>query len=93
VASLADAVNMSRTSFANKFTALVTYTPIDYLTLWRMQKAIGMMQVGNDSLAEIGSSVGYTSMAAFAKAFKRELGESPSEFRKKYALELNAVNA
>jgi len=83
VASLASAVNMSRTSFSTKFTALVQDTPIDYLTSWRMQKAIGLMQDGSDNLNEIGNSIGYRSTASFAKAFKREFGEAPGEYRRK----------
>ncbi len=83
VASLANAVGMSRTSFATKFTSLVTNTPIEYVTSWRMQRALNFMRQGQDNLSVIASSVGYKSEAAFAKAFKRELGESPGGFRKK----------
>lgn len=82
VASLADAVNMSRTSFATKFAALVQTTPIDYLTSWRMQKAVALMRDGQDNVEEISNAVGYTSRASFAKAFKKEFGRSPGEFRK-----------
>jgi len=81
VATLADEVNMSRTSFATKFAALVKTTPIDYLTSWRMQKAIALMRNGDENVEEIGSAVGYTSRAAFAKAFKKEVGRSPGEYR------------
>lgn len=83
VASLAAAVGMSRTSFATKFNSLVTSTPIDYLTTWRMQKALLLMHQGEDNLSVIASAVGYTSETAFSKAFKRELGEAPGGFRKK----------
>ncbi len=48
-----------------------------------MQKALRAMRQGQDNLAEIASTVGYKSEAAFAKAFKRELGESPGGFRKR----------
>jgi AraC-like DNA-binding protein len=82
VSSLATAVGMSRTSFATKFTNLVTNTPIDYLTSWRMQKALRAMHDGEENLSEIALEVGYSSEAAFAKAFKREFGESPGAFRR-----------
>lgn len=81
VASLADAVNMSRTSFATRFASLVNETPIDYLTSWRMQKAVTLLRDGDANVEYIGSAVGYTSRAAFAKAFKKEFGRSPGEFR------------
>ncbi len=81
VATLADAVNMSRTSFATRFAALVKTTPIEYLTAWRMQKAIALIRDGKEKVEEISSAVGYTSRAAFAKAFKKEFGHSPGEYR------------
>lgn len=83
VATLADAVNMSRTSFATKFAAVVKTTPIDYLTSWRMQKAIALMRDGEANMEHISSAVGYVSRAAFAKAFKKEFGASPGEYRHK----------
>lgn len=85
VQSLAEAVGMSRTSFATKFTALVSETPIDYLTSWRMQKALRLMSNGQDNMAMLAAAVGYSSEAAFSKAFKRELGESPGGVRRKLA--------
>jgi AraC-like DNA-binding protein len=85
VASLAGSVGMSRTSFATKFTSLVTYSPMDYLTTWRMHKAVSLMEKGEDNMSQIASSVGYTSEAAFAKAFKRETGSAPGSFRRSLA--------
>lgn len=81
VASLAEAVNMSRTSFATRFASLVNATPIDYLTSWRMHKALVLLRDGDANVEYVGSAVGYTSRAAFAKAFKKEFGKSPGEFR------------
>lgn len=85
VQTLATAVGMSRTSFATKFTSLVSETPIDYLTSWRMQKALRLMSGGQDNMATLASAVGYSSEAAFSKAFKRELGESPGGLRRRLA--------
>lgn len=81
VATLADSVNMSRTSFATKFATLVGQTPIDYLTSWRMQKAVVLIRDEKANVEEIASAVGYTSRAAFSKAFKKEIGQSPGEYR------------
>jgi AraC-like DNA-binding protein len=94
VATLADAVNMSRTSFATKFATVVKTTPIDYLTSWRMQKAIGLMRDGEANVEYISNAVGYISRAAFAKAFKKEFGQSPGEYRHKLndGKRLDAVN-
>jgi AraC-like DNA-binding protein len=70
VSSLADAANMSRSSFAAKFAALTNKTPLEYLTCWRMNKAQQMLLNGNENLAKIAGQVGYQSEAAFSKAFR-----------------------
>jgi len=85
VASLAKEVGLSRTSFAVKFANMLKVTPMDYLTSWRMQEAVSLMEKGEDSMSGIAGAVGYTSEAAFAKAFKREVGEAPGSFRRKVA--------
>lgn len=82
VATLAKEVGMSRTTFAVKFANLMTSTPMDYLTSWRMQEAVSLMEQGEESVSAIASAVGYTSEAAFAKAFKREIGAAPGAFRR-----------
>lgn len=83
VATLAKQVGLSRTAFAVKFAQILNQTPIDYLTAWRMQEAVSLMEKGEESTSAISSAVGYLSEAAFAKAFKREVGEAPGAFRRK----------
>jgi len=46
-----------------------------------MQKAMPLLQNGDQKLVEIAHSVGYESDAAFSKAFKRVVGVAPREFR------------
>jgi AraC-like DNA-binding protein len=82
VASLADAVSMSRSSFAARFTELIDTSPLNYVTSWRMQKAQEMLRQGADNLADIANRTGYQSEAAFRKAFKRETGQAPGSFRR-----------
>lgn len=55
---------------------------MQYLTYWRMQLAAQRLRESRESLAQVGYRVGYESEAAFSKAFKRELGKSPGEWRR-----------
>jgi transcriptional regulator GlxA family with amidase domain len=83
VETLAVAAGMSRSAFALRFKELLGETPLEYLTNWRMYKAIGSLQKKDDrKLFEIAKSVGYDSDAAFSKAFKRVLGVAPREYRR-----------
>lgn len=81
VESLAAAAGMSRSAFAARFKELLGQTPLDYVTEWRMQKAVSLLKEEDKKLVEIAQSVGYESDAAFSKAFKRVVGVTPSEYR------------
>jgi AraC-like DNA-binding protein len=78
---MAAAAGMSRSAFASRFKELLGQTPLEYVTDWRMQKAIQLLQQGDKKLAEVALSVGYESDAAFSKAFKRVVGFTPGEYR------------
>jgi AraC-like DNA-binding protein len=79
VESLAEAASMSRSAFAARFKELLGQAPLEYVTEWRMQKAVRLLQQPDKKLFEIAKSVGYESDAAFSKAFKRVLGVAPGE--------------
>jgi AraC-like DNA-binding protein len=79
---LARGVAMSRSAFADRFTALVGQPPMQYLAQWRMQLAVGRLAAGNAKVATIAEEVGYESEAAFSRAFKRLLGVSPAAWRR-----------
>ncbi|HWC18373.1 MAG TPA: AraC family transcriptional regulator [Terriglobales bacterium] len=81
VESLAEAAGMSRSAFAARFKELVGQTPLDYVTEWRMQKAVSLLKGNDKKLVEVAQSVGYESDAAFSKAFKRLVGVTPGEYR------------
>ena len=81
VESLAEAAGMSRSAFAARFKELVGQTPLDYVTEWRMQKALSLLKQNDKKLVEVAQSVGYESDAAFSKAFKRLVGVTPGEYR------------
>ena len=84
-ASLAEAVGMSRSRFAARFTALVGEPPLAYVSRWRLETAAGLLQDGALSLAEVAARVGYESEAAFSKAFRRRFGTPPGAYRRRSA--------
>ncbi|MFJ7106094.1 AraC family transcriptional regulator [Pseudomonas sp. NPDC098740] len=83
--ALALEVGMSRSVFAERFTALVGQPPMQYLTLWRMHVAAQHLREGRGNVAQIGFAVGYESEAAFSRAFKRQFGTSPGTWRRQSA--------
>ncbi len=83
VESLAESAGMSRSAFAARFKELLGQTPLEYVTEWRMQKAMQLLEQRDKKLIDIARSVGYESDAAFSKAFKRVVGANPGEYLKR----------
>ena len=83
VDDLAREVALSRSSLAERFTSLVGEPPMQYLTRWRLALAAQMLRDGRDPVSRVAEKCGYESEAAFSRAFKRELGVSPANWRKK----------
>jgi len=83
VESLAAAAGMSRSAFAARFKELLGQTPLEYVTEWRMQKAMQYLEQRDKKLIDVARSVGYESDAAFSKAFKRVVGANPGAYLKR----------
>jgi AraC-like DNA-binding protein len=81
VASLAEVAAMSRSAFAQRFSQLLDVSPLKYLTLWRMCEARRLLAHSAVSVAELAQRSGYESEAAFRKAYKNALGETPGATR------------
>jgi AraC-like DNA-binding protein len=75
--SLAEEACMSRSAFAARFTELVGESAMHYVTRWRMNTARAQLAQGDQTVAEVATSFGYESEAAFNRAFKRHVGMSP----------------
>jgi AraC-like DNA-binding protein len=84
VESLAREVGESRSVFAERFTAMVGKTLMQYLALWRMQLAARLLVEGGQ-VATVADAVGYASEAAFSRAFKKLVGQAPAAWRKAQA--------
>ncbi len=90
VASLADAVAMSRSAFAARFKELVGESPMQYVTRWRMNVALSLLKEEYVPLGELADRLGYQSEAAFSRAFKRFIGISPGAARRRAQIAGNA---
>lgn len=81
VEELAKRAGLSRSVFAERFTAMVGEPPMQYLALWRMQLASRLLVEGTQ-VAAAADAVGYASEAAFSRAFKKLVGQAPAAWRR-----------
>ncbi len=79
---LADEMNMSRTSFYRKFMSIMDISPKDFITKYRINKAIELIKSGNDNFGEISFLCGFGSQSNFSVLFKKEKGITPLQFKK-----------
>jgi AraC-like DNA-binding protein len=82
VADLAGEAGTSRSVLAERFTQLLGEPPLTYLARWRLQLAARKLQTTQRSVLQVASDVGYESEAGFNRAFKREFGLPPAQYRK-----------
>jgi AraC-like DNA-binding protein len=85
VEKLGELVAMSRTTFTEKFSKLIGMPPKAYLLNWRMQKAKALLENSATPLFSIAEMAGYSSEAAFSKAFKQFFNETPGRIRRQNA--------
>jgi AraC-type DNA-binding domain-containing proteins len=77
--TLAEELNMSRSSFYRKIKALSGMSPNDYMKSVRMNKAAELIGLG-ERISEVAAQVGFSSSSYFAKCFKAQFGMLPKEF-------------
>ena len=82
VNELAALSNLSRSAFADRFQRVVGQAPLSYLTTWRLDRAAELLRYSRAPMSDIASRVGYTSEAAFSRAFKGRYEMSPMQWRR-----------
>ena len=79
---IADEACFSKFHFTRLFTSIYGRTPHQYLTHVRIEHALKKLS-GGASVKEACYGVGFDSVQSFAGLFKRRVGMTPAEFRKR----------
>lgn len=90
--TLAEELNMSRSSFYRKIKALSGMSPNDYMKTVRMNKAAELITQG-ERISEVAAQVGFSSSSYFAKCFKVQFGVLPKEFVPKRSIHNDSIKA
>ena len=81
VEKIAEACNLNRTYFGRMFKKAIGHTPQEYLTRFRLARAIDLMRSTDYPISRIAQLVGYPNPLHFTKVFKKEYGMSPRAWR------------
>jgi transcriptional regulator GlxA family with amidase domain len=74
--------------FSRRFKVEFGTTPADFVERLRLDEARRRLSNGNNSVENVGTSVGFKSAEAFRRAFERRLGVNPSDYRRRFATSL-----
>lgn len=80
--TLAQRARVGRSAFASRFSEVVGTSPMAYVTSLRMDLAADLLTDTGHTLDRIAGQVGYASAFGLSKAFTRQIGMSPSDFRR-----------
>jgi AraC family transcriptional regulator len=83
LAALAADAGLSRFHFCRAFKESTGLSPHAWLRQHRLEQAMHMLRDTDEQVVSIASALGYSSQTAFAAAFRKLTGETPSDWRRR----------
>jgi AraC family transcriptional regulator len=80
--TLAGLTGLSRYHFARAFTASMDTSPVQYVRNRRIERAQSLLRTTGRDLEDIAKSVGFGGTRQFSNAFKRQVGQAPTAYRR-----------
>lgn len=80
---MASYLDLSIPHFSNIFKKARGYSPIEYYSRLKIQKACRLLEMSDLEVQEIASRTSYGDRYYFSRVFKKIMGMSPSEYREK----------
>jgi len=84
---IAAVAGFSKYHFLRLFRSTYGSTPADYLAQRRIERAQDLLRATNLTVTEVCVAVGYSSLGSFSSRFRAIVGETPSAFQGRYAVD------
>ena len=75
---------IGRRTFERRFKKATTNTVVEYIQRVKIEAAKKMLETSRENVNDVMFNVGYSDSKAFRNTFKKVVGYSPLEYRKKY---------
>lgn len=82
VEEVASHIGLSASHFTKQFRAHTGYSPYEYITLRRIDRAKELLIGTDQTVKQVAFETGYSSEENFIRSFKKKVGASPSVFRR-----------
>lgn len=86
VAAMAQRSGLNERSFTRRFRRATGMGPMEYVHALRLEEAKQILETSDRSIDDVSMDVGYNDSGFFRRLFKRQVGLSPSQYRRKFQL-------
>lgn len=76
---------LTERSFLRRFRSATGQSPLEYVQTLRIEEAKQMLETSTLSLDDIAAEIGYIEPASFRRLFRKMVGMTPSDYRRRHA--------
>jgi transcriptional regulator GlxA family with amidase domain len=84
VAAMVKLSGLAERSFVRRFKQATGLTPLEYVHTVRLEEAKQMLEAGAEPVEAIANAVGYEDAGFFSRLFRRKVGLTPTQYRKRF---------
>lgn len=84
---------LPKRTFDRRFRAATGYAPLAYVQSVRVEEAKQLLETGSAPIEEVARQVGYEDTASFRRLFRRQVGMTPGDYRRKFQLPASILSS
>lgn len=84
VAAMMRLSGLPERSFNRRFKQATGLSPIEYVHTLRLEEAKQMLEAGDEPVEAVAQAVGYEDAAFFGRLFRRKVGLTPAQYRRRF---------
>jgi transcriptional regulator GlxA family with amidase domain len=85
VAAMTHMAGLPERSFVRRFTKATGMSPLEYVHRLRIEEAKQMLETGDAPVETIAGEVGYQDTSFFGRLFRRRVGMTPTQYRRRFS--------
>jgi transcriptional regulator GlxA family with amidase domain len=93
VAAMVERSGLTERSFNRRFAQATGMSPMEYLHTLRLEEAKQILETTNLSIDAVANEVGYAESSFFGRLFRRKVGITPAQYRKRFGSLRKAIEA
>lgn len=93
VAAMAALSGLAERSFKRRFAKATGIAPLEYVHTLRLEEAKHSLEISDAPVEQIANDVGYEDASFFGRLFRRKVGLTPAQYRKRFRSLRRALGA